>query len=213
MLRKTSQGVLFCTLISLPVWANSTSVFINELHYDNAGRDVDEAVELAGIAGTDLTDWQLLFYNGSNGTVYNSVPLAGTFVDDSNGYGFLSFNVDGIQNGAPDGIALVDDTDSVWQFISYEGSFSAVSGLAAGLFSDDIEIAESSSTQFGQSLQLAGEGYGLEDFFWTLDESSFGLLNTAQDFNANPPAISAVPIPGVAPLMLPILLWMMRKAV
>ncbi len=213
MLRKTPLGVLFCALFLLPAWANSTSVFINELHYDNAGRDVNEAVELAGVVGTDLTDWQLLFYNGNNGTVYNSVTLAGIFEDDFNGYGFLSFDVAGIQNGSPDGIVLVDDADSVLQFISYEGSFQAVSGLAAGLLSDDIGIAESSSTLENQSLQLAGFGHELSDFFWKMDESSFGWLNTAQEFDNSPPAVSAVPIPGVAPLMLPILLWMMRKAV
>eukprot|EP01083_Nonionella_stella_P034213 93680_1 len=32
----------------IPVW-------INELHYDNAGTDIDEFVEIAGIAGTDLS--------------------------------------------------------------------------------------------------------------------------------------------------------------
>ena len=31
-----------------------TPVFINELHYDNVGADVGEAVELAGLSGTNL---------------------------------------------------------------------------------------------------------------------------------------------------------------
>ena len=64
MLGKIPLGVLFGTLLLLPVLANSTPVFINELHYDNAGRDAGEAVELAGVAGTDLSDWQLLFFIG-----------------------------------------------------------------------------------------------------------------------------------------------------
>jgi hypothetical protein len=34
-------------------------VFINEIHYDNAGTDVGEGVEIAGTAGTDLTGWVL----------------------------------------------------------------------------------------------------------------------------------------------------------
>jgi hypothetical protein len=29
--------------------------FINEIHYDNAGSDIDEEGEIAGLAGTDLT--------------------------------------------------------------------------------------------------------------------------------------------------------------
>jgi len=212
MLRKTPLGALLCALLLLPVLANSTPVFINELHYDNSGRDVGEAVELAGVAGTDLSHWQLLFYNGSNGTVYKRVPLDGMFDDESNGHGFMSFDVNGIQNGSPDGIALVDDMDSVLQFISYEGSFEAVSGLAAGLFSTDIGISEPSSTLAGQSLQLTGQGYQFSDYFWELDESSFGQLNVNQVFPDSTAAVSAVPIPGVAPLMLPMLLWMMRRS-
>ena len=35
--------------------AAQTPVFINELHYDNSGTDVDEAIEVAGPVGTDLT--------------------------------------------------------------------------------------------------------------------------------------------------------------
>jgi len=212
MLGKTPFGVLVCALLLLPILAHSTPVFINELHYDNAGRDVDEAVELAGVAGIDLSHWQLLLYNGSNGAVYKSVVLDGMFDDESNGYGFMSFDVAGIQNGSPDGIALVDDMESVLQFISYEGSFQAVSGLAAGLFSTDIGMTESSSTLPGQSLQLTGPGYQFSDFLWALDASSFGQLNANQSFTESPSAVSAVPIPGVAPLMLPMLFWMMRRS-
>jgi hypothetical protein len=44
-------------------------VFINELHYDNVGTDSGEAIELAGPAGTDLTGWTLVLYNGTSGAV------------------------------------------------------------------------------------------------------------------------------------------------
>ena len=44
-----------------------TAVFINEIHYDNGGTDTGEAIEIAGPAGTDLTGWSLVLYNGSNG--------------------------------------------------------------------------------------------------------------------------------------------------
>jgi hypothetical protein len=37
---------------------NAQSVFINEIHYDNAGTDTGEAIEIAGPAGTDLTGWR-----------------------------------------------------------------------------------------------------------------------------------------------------------
>jgi hypothetical protein len=43
-------------------------VFINEIHYDNAGTDVGEGVEIAGTAGMDLTGWSIIPYNGAIGS-------------------------------------------------------------------------------------------------------------------------------------------------
>lgn len=40
-------------------------VFINEIHYDNIGSDVGEFVEVAGPAGTSLTGWSIVLYNGA----------------------------------------------------------------------------------------------------------------------------------------------------
>jgi hypothetical protein len=39
---------------------------INEIHYDNVGTDAGEAVEIAGPAGTDLSGWKIVRYNGSD---------------------------------------------------------------------------------------------------------------------------------------------------
>ncbi|MGB5593826.1 MAG: hypothetical protein WBM62_07320 [Crocosphaera sp.] len=124
------------------------TVFINEFHYDNSGTDVGEFIELAGLAGTNLDGWSIVLYNGANGTVYDTQTLSGTIANQSNGFGFVTINLptNGLQNGSPDGIALVDDTGNVVQFISYEGSFTAVDGPAAGLTSTDIGVSESSST-------------------------------------------------------------------
>ena len=218
MLRKTSSGVLFCALFLLPLLAKTTPVFINEIHYDNPGADKHEAVELAGTAGTDLSGWQLIFYNGATGTDYKTVELAGTFMDEASGFGFISFNVPGIQNGAPDGIALVDASDLVSQFISYEGEFEALSGLAEGLMSEDIGVAEP-ATLPGYSLQLAGQltgqltggGTHYRDFYWTLGAESFGGLNPGQAFSAHSVSVSAIPNVPVVLLMLPLLLWMVRR--
>ena len=57
--------------------AQATSVFINEIHYDNSGSDAGEAIEVAATAGTNLNGWSLALYNGSNGTVYNTRNLSG----------------------------------------------------------------------------------------------------------------------------------------
>ncbi len=56
-----------------------------------------------------------MLYNGSNGSVYNTTALSGTLADQGGGYGtiFVSYAPNGIQNGAPDGLALVDDEGDV----------------------------------------------------------------------------------------------------
>jgi len=54
-----------------------TAVFINEIHYDNAGTDTGEAIEVAGPADTDLSGWSLVSYNGNGGAVYKTVALSG----------------------------------------------------------------------------------------------------------------------------------------
>lgn len=164
--------------------AATTTVFINEIHYDNAGTDVGEAIEIAGPAGTNLSGWSLVLYNGANGEEYDSVALGGVLTDDSNGYGFtsVSFATNGVQNGSPDGIALVLGATTV-QFLSYEGSFVATNGVANGQTSVDIGVAESSSTPVGTSLQLTGSGTTYEDFTWTAGSpETFGSVNTAQSF-------------------------------
>lgn len=141
----------------------ATSVFISEFHYDNTGTDVGEFIEIAGPAGTDLTGWSIVLYNGNGGTVYNTVALGGTIADQSNGQGtvVVDFPSNGIQNGAPDGLALVDAAGNVVEFLSYEGSFTAVGGAADGLTSVDIGVAETGDTPVGQSLQrIDGEWTG-----------------------------------------------------
>ena len=44
--------------------------WINEFHYDNKGGDRNEFVEIAGPAGTDVSGWTVVGYNGSGGAVY-----------------------------------------------------------------------------------------------------------------------------------------------
>ncbi len=161
------------------------SVFINEIHYDNASTDVDEAIEIAGAAGTDLTGWSLVLYNGSNGTAYNTIALSGTIADQQNGFGTVVeiLPTNGLQNGAPDGIALVDNANIVIQFLSYEGALTATDGPAAGQTSTDIGVSESSSTQVGASLQLSGSGTMASDFVWeATTANTYGAVNTNQTF-------------------------------
>jgi predicted extracellular nuclease len=156
--------------------------FINEIHYDNAGTDANEGVEIAGLAGTDLFGMSLVPYNGSNGTSYSTQALSGVIPDQQSGFGTLFFAISGIQNGGPDGMALVDAADNVLQFLSYEGSFSATNGPAEGLTSVDIGVSEPSNTAVGFSMQLGGNGFSYADFSWQeAQANTFGNINTNQN--------------------------------
>ena len=173
--------VLFFIMFPLNSQATPTSIFINEIHYDNVGTDTGEGVEIAGPAGTDLTPWSLLFYNGANDTVYGTTRLSGVIPNQSSGYGtvFFSLPSNGIQNGSADAIALV----RVREFVSYEGSFTSATGLASGLTTKDIGMFEGSSTAVGYSLQLVGTGNSSKDFTWTGPQpNTSGAVNTGQTF-------------------------------
>ncbi len=161
----------------------TASVWINEFHYDNSGTDRNEFVEVAGTAGTDLSGWTIVGYNGSGGSAYATKSLGGTIPNQEAGFGTVSVNFSGLQNGSPDGLALVDDAGQVVQFLSYEGSFTATGGPAAGQTSTDIGIAETTSTPRRYSLQLRGSGSSYADFTWEGPLSKTdGKVNTHQSF-------------------------------
>ncbi|HIP48503.1 MAG TPA: hypothetical protein EYG92_06005, partial [Lutibacter sp.] len=171
-------------------------VFINEFHYDNTGADTNEFIEIAGPAGTDLTDWAIWKYNGNNSQAYGDGEYllqdsgASVLIDDEgNGFGALVFDVGSLQNGSPDGFALVDNNGNVVQFLSYEGSFTAANQVAAGMMSEDVGVFEPNSTPIGESLQLSGTGSFYAGFTWNapLPETP-GSLNVGQTIEAIVPS-------------------------
>lgn len=178
-------AMLSGVLPAKPAWAASPTVFINEIHYDNTGTDTGEAIEIAGPAGTDLTGWSLVLYNGATGAVYDTDSLSGTIPNLGGGFGVVVINYpsNGIQNGSPDGLALVDDSNQVIQFLSYEGVFSGVGGAANGMLSIDMGVSENGAGAVGNSLQLTGTGTTYEDFSWAGEQAqTFGAYNTGQVF-------------------------------
>ena len=189
----TARALAGALSLSVSSLVSASQVWINEIHYDNAGRDVGEFIELAGPAGTDLKDWSLVLYNGNNGSSYGIIDLDGRIPDvDGSGYGFLSIAA-GLQNGH-DALALVAASNGVHQFIGYEGTFTAMDGPAAGLASEDIGVFETSDTPIGHALALVGSGSTYHDFEWAGPvQATPGTLNGGQ-------SLSAVPLPGALPL-------------
>ena len=167
-------------------------LWINEFHYDNAGNDSNEMIEVAGMAGLSLTNYQVVLYNGGNGSVYSTTTLSGTLPNQLGGYGAASFSyaANGIQNG-PDAIALVRRSPSaVLWFISYGGTFTAVGGPADGLTPTNIGLTES-GTLWDYSLQLTGNSGDYPGFTWVGPTNrSPGQMNAGQNIVTGAPAVS-----------------------
>lgn len=168
----------------MPVW-------INEFHYDNAGADAGEFIEVAGTAGTNLSGYKLVLYNGSGGAAYQTITLSGLIPDQSGGFGALTFAAPGLQNGSPDGIALVGPGDVVIEFLSYEGPMTATAGPAAGMTSTDVGVVEDGFNPVGGSVSRTGFGDEASDFAWTLDANDTpGQVNNGQTFPTVPQTVS-----------------------
>lgn len=178
------------TVENVTAGQSAGDVWINEFHYDNEGTDSNEFLEVAGLAGVNLTNYAFHLYR-SNGTVYSNLVLSTTITNQQNGFGAVRFLSAGIQNGPNVGIALVRlSPPTVLQFISYEGFMVATSGPASGMTSVDIGVEESGGTQYTQSLQLVGSGATYSNFTWVgYTNASPGQLNEGQTtVTGSPPA-------------------------
>jgi len=174
--------------------AVASAPFLSEIHYDNAGTDTGEAIEVTAALGTDLTGWSVVLYNGASTSLapYDTRVLSGPVdapAGDPSGDGVvvLEYAVNGIQNGSPDGLALVDPAGAVVEFLSYEGTFTAATGPAAGLTSTDIGVAETGSEPAGQSLQKV-------DGVWAGPATAtFGQVNDTVGLGGGGGGVRAVP--------------------
>lgn len=217
MFKSRGRSALLLLLWALLVPAHAGPIFINEFHYDNAGADSGEFVELAGIAGTPLLGWSLVFYNGADGTPYYTRSLASLAAaipeHADTGFGFVSLDKAGIQNG-PDGIALIRD-GVVEEFLSYEGVFEATFGPAAGMLSTDIGVQETSGTLSGASLQRVGTGSRAEDFDWqVVKAASRDAPNAGQRLVIGgqlAPRTAAPLSAGIGPVWLLLLGWLLTR--
>lgn len=205
MLQRVSGAGRGLALAALACFAHGVhaDVFINEFHYDNLNTDSGERVEVIAPAGTSLAGWSVVLYNGSDGRRYATLPLSGTVANQCGGHGTAVVNAAGMQNGGPDGLALVNAAGGVVQFLSYEGRFTASDGPAAGQTSQDVGVAETSSTPVGHSLRLAGSGSSASSFAWQAPAaSSFGACNPGQTLSGGGGGSSVlsrgVPINGLA---------------
>jgi predicted extracellular nuclease len=160
---------------------------ITEIHYDNAGTDTSEAIEVTAASAADLTGLSVVLYNGKDGAVYDTVPVV------ADGDGIAVVSPGSIQNGSPDGVALVASDQRVLEFLSYEGALTATSGPAAGMTSTDIGVTEPDTTPVGRSLQRTP---GTDT--WTGPRTAtFGAVTTAAEPEPAPQPGLACDVPTV----------------
>ena len=183
---------LLLSALALPCWAQE--LWVNEFHYDNAGGDTGEFVEIvvADSLATPAADIELVLYNGNGGSAYATQALDTFTAATVPGFTIYSREISGIQNGAPDGMALVEN-GTVVEFLSYEGEFTASGGPADGLTSTDIGVSEPGDTPVGQSLQLAGNGSSAIDFTWQAPAAATpGAVNTGQSLQLPTPFLNEI---------------------
>jgi hypothetical protein len=148
----------------------TTTARFNEFHYDNVGTDVNEFIEIriAGDLGSqpaDLSQYSVTLYNGSDGLSYLTETLnnLNRTCDGSNCY--YVWDSIAIQNGAPDGFALSGPSGLI-EFLSYEGTFTANDGIAAGALSTNVGVFESNSTDVNGAIERSLSGV------WSVSASS-----------------------------------------
>ncbi|MCB9170174.1 MAG: lamin tail domain-containing protein [Flavobacteriales bacterium] len=123
-----------------------TVLKINEVDYDMPGTDTTEFVEIknTGALAINIGGVQLQLINGSNGLPYatyvlnNTVLAAGDYYVVGSSYvenvDQVEWTSNGIQNGAPDGVALLDPSNNLLDAVTYEGDIAGYTeGSGVGL--------------------------------------------------------------------------------
>jgi len=136
---------------TITVSTGATHLVINEVDYDQIATDNAEFIEIYNPSPTavSLAGKQVILINGNNGDVYDTIDL-GTGTLAGNSYLVIAganvsvtapatkldpgWTTDRVQNGAPDGVALIDNVaHTLIDALSYEGAMTMVDlpGFAA----------------------------------------------------------------------------------
>lgn len=173
-LSATLLGTTTTAMVSVLTGPNH--LVINEIDYDQTGTDAAEFIEIYNPTPLpiDLSGLQVILINGNNGgaSIYTTIDLPEEALASE---GYLVVAVEGvvvpasaikvilppasggsIQNGAPDGVALIDNVEhTVIDVLAYEGpisgvqptgfstSFSLVEGAGAMVSDADADVAKS----------------------------------------------------------------------
>lgn len=156
------------------------AVWVNEVNYSPEEESGEPFVELAGVAGADLSVFRLALWNEGGEEPYTNIVLGGAIDNEGCGFGAVAFDVPGIQTNAPGGILLAhagDATTSLVQFVSYGGTITITNDSFGIIASENIGGQPSGAND----LQLAGTGDEYAAFAWATNAPSKGWLNTMQE--------------------------------
>jgi len=182
------------------------SLVINEVDYDNIGTDSSEYLELFNPSGssTSLAGVSVVLVNGATNSEYGIIDLSPLGSLASGQYLVIAgasvtvptsalkldpvWTMDEIQNGGPDGIAIVDTVQqTVIDAISYEGSITAASVTGFDLPLNLVEgqalasgVADSTTVE--KTLCRNPNGSDTNDA-----TTDWALCNTRTIGTANPP--------------------------
>lgn len=147
----------------LVLGGGSGGIVINEIDYDNVGDDTTEYIELFATAESSLAGLELALINGSTNAPYQVIDLQPLGTLGAGAYLVIAseavsvpvgalqldplWSQDELQNGAPDGIVLVDSvTKSVRDAISYEG---AITAATLPDFAQPVSLVEGTALDAG----------------------------------------------------------------
>jgi len=178
-----------------PTGAVCPGAFFSEISYECTGNDINEAIEVCipnSFTGM-LSDLAVDLYNGSDNETYPFTLTLDNFTvgtnDGTKTFYSIALAPNTIQNGAPDGLSL-SYQGVLCEFLSYEGTITALDGPAVGVTSTDVGVAQSSGSDCGESIQLIGGG-------WALGCATLGDANSDSPCMATCPDLSAAAPPAV----------------
>ena len=176
------------------------NIIFSEIDYDQPGTDSNEFLELRIINATTISKCEIRLLNGKKNanSLYDTIDLSGTWGDNKYlmigstnianrdltfNHGSCASNC--IQNGAPDGFALVDtsgDGTVIW-FYSYEGTmtnYDAGDGTAV----DSTELPVSENYNSPNKSIINGPSAGVSDST-TTENPTPGAANQKTDGSPN----------------------------
>ena len=191
-------------LTSSMALTSNAAIIINEIDYDQPGTDTAEFIELfnPGSTAISLNDYSIELINGRDSSTYRNIDLSG-FNIGANGYFVVcgdttmvancdySFTTTNswFQNGAPDAVALYENT-SLLDSLSYEG--------ALPLFTEgNFMTVDDNNTDIASLARIAnGVDSNNNALDFQLGCITPGSANIAGVGDCTVSSVSAVPLPA-----------------